>query len=92
MSFGSTTIKGNLKPKMSKEEAAWVKQELAEQVDRYKKIVQEQEAIAPQREQWVKGFYERIQTRGYHVHAGMRRVIPKSEIRPRDGRPLQVLF
>jgi hypothetical protein len=92
VSFGSTTIKGNLRQKMTKDEAAWVKQELAEQVVRYKKIVQEMEALAPQREQWVKGFLERIQTRGWHVHAGMRRVIPKNEIRPRDGRPLQVVF
>ncbi|MSO96632.1 MAG: hypothetical protein EXR11_00220 [Rhodospirillaceae bacterium] len=92
MTLGSTTIRGNLRPKMTKDEAAWVKQELADQVDRYKKIVQEMEALAPQREQWVKGFLERIQTRGWHVHAAMRRVIPKNEIRPRDGRPLQVVF
>jgi hypothetical protein len=92
MTLGSTTIKGNLRPKMTKEEAAWVKQELAEQVDRYKKIVAEQEALTPQREKWVKEFLERIQTRGFHVHAAMRRVIPKNEVRPRDGRPLQVIF
>ena len=92
MTFGSTTIQGNLRPKMTKEEAAFVKHELAEQIDRYKKIVQEQEALTPQREKWVKGFLERIQSRGFHVHAGMRRVIPKSEVRPRDGRPLQVIF
>lgn len=92
MSLGSTTIKGNLRPKLTKEEAAWVKQELAEQIERYKKIVQEQEALSPQREQWVKEFLHRIQTRGYHVHAGIKRVIPKNEIRPRDGRPLQVVF
>jgi hypothetical protein len=92
MSLGSTTIKGNLRPKFSKEEAAWVKQELAEQLERYKKIVQEQEALTPQREKWVKEFLQRIQTTGFHVHAGMRRVIPKNEVRPRDGRPLQVIY
>lgn len=92
MTLGSTTIRGNLRPKMTKDEAAWVKQELAEQIERYKKIVQDMEAIAPQREKWVAEFLQRIQTRGYHVHAGIRRVIPKSEIRPRDGRPLQVVF
>jgi hypothetical protein len=92
MSFGSTTITGNVRPKMTKEELAFVKQELAEQLERYNKIVQEQEALTPQREKWVKEFLHRIQTRGYHVHAGMKRVIPKEEIRPRDGRPLQVIF
>jgi hypothetical protein len=92
VTLGSTTIRGNLRPKMTKEEAAWVKQELAEQVDRYKKIVQEMEALAPQREKWVAEFLSRIQTRGFHVHAAIRRAIPKHEIRPRDGRPLQVVF
>ncbi|MBL8630052.1 MAG: hypothetical protein JNM81_10515 [Rhodospirillaceae bacterium] len=92
MSFGSTTITGNVRPKLTKEELAFVKQELTEQLERYNKIVQEQEALTPQREKWVKEFLHRIQTRGYHVHAGMKRVIPKEEIRPRDGRPLQVIF
>jgi hypothetical protein len=77
---------------MTKDEAAWVKQELAEQIDRYKKIVQDMEALAPQREKWVADFLHRIQTRGFHVHAAIRRVIPKNEVRPRDGRPLQVVF
>ncbi len=92
MSFGSTTITGNVRPKMTKEELAFVKQELSEQIERYNKIVQEQEALTPQREKWVKEFLHRIQTRGYHVHAGIKRVIPKEEIRPRDGRPLEVIF
>jgi hypothetical protein len=48
--------------------------------------------LTPQREKWVAEFLQRIQTRGFHVHAANRRVIPKSEIRPRDGRPLQVIF
>lgn len=92
MTLGSTTIRGNLRPKMTKDEAAWVKQELAEQIDRYKKIVQDMEALAPQREKWVAEFLHRIQTRGFHVHAAIRRVIPKNEVRPRDGRPIQVVF
>lgn len=92
MSFGSTTIQGNLRPKLTKEEQSFVKQELAEQIERYNKIVAEQEALTPQREKWVKEFLHRIQTRGYHVHAGIKRVIPKNEIRPRDGRPLEVIF
>ena len=92
MTIGNTTIVGNLRPKLTKEEEAWLQQELAEQRKRYDKIVQEMEALAPQREQWVADFLERIQTRGYHVHSAIKRVIPKSEIRPRDGRPLQVNF
>ena len=92
MTLGNTTIKGNLRPKMTKEEQAWVKQELAEQIKRYEKIVQEMEAISDQREKWVADFLQRIQTRGFNVHSNIRRVIKKDEIRPRDGRPLQVVF
>ena len=92
MTIGNTNLLGTLRPKLTKEESAWLKQELEDQKKRYDKIVQEMEALAPQRERWVGQFLERIQTRGFHVHSSIKRVIPKSEIRPRDGRPLQVVF
>lgn len=92
MTIGNTNIVGTLRPKLTKDEQAWLKQELEEQKKRYDKIVQEMEALTPQREKWVKQFLERIQVRGVHVHFNLRRVVPKSEIRPRDGRPLQVIY
>ncbi len=92
MTIGNTNIVGTLRPKLTKDELAWLKVELEDQRKRYDKIVQEQEALTPQREKWVKEFMERIQVRGVHVHFNIRRVVPKSEIRPRDGRPLQVIY
>ena len=92
MTIGNTNIVGTLRPKLTKDELAWLKAELDDQRTRYDKIVQEQEALTPQREKWVKEFLERIQVRGVHVHFNIRRVVPKSEIRPRDGRPLQVIY
>ena len=92
MTIGSTTTVGTLRPKMTKDEQTWVKQEVVEQHKRYEKIVQEMEALTPQRERWVKQFLKRIQVRGVHVHFDIRRVVAKSDIRPRDGRPLQVIY
>ena len=92
MTLGSLIGKGNLRPEMSADEKAWFEEELKEQLDRYETIVKEQEALSAEREQWVADFLPRIQTRGYHWHAENRRVIPKEEIRPRDGRLLQVIY
>lgn len=92
MTIGNMNMVGTLRPKLTKDEQTWLKAELEDQRKRYDKIVQEQEALTPQREKWVKQFLERIQVRGVHVHFNIRRVVPKSEIRPRDGRPLQVIY
>lgn len=92
MTLGSLTGKGNLRPEMTAAEKTWFEEELKEQLDRYETIVKEMEDLTAEREQWVADFLHRIQTRGYHWHAENRRVIPKDEIRPRDGRPLQVIY
>lgn len=92
MTLGTLTGKQNLRPEMTAEEKAWFEEELKEQLERYETIVKEMEDLASEREQWVADFLHRVQTRGFHWHAENRRVIPKDEIRPRDGRPLQVIF
>ncbi len=92
MTLGSLTGKGNLRPEMTADEKRWVAEELKEQIARYETVVKEQEALTAEREKWVADFLHRIQTRGYHWHAENRRLIPKEEIRPRDGRPLQVIY
>lgn len=92
MTLGSLTGKGNLRPEMTAAEKTWFEEELKEQLDRYETIVKEMEDLTAEREQWVADFLHRVQTRGFHWHAENRRVIPKEEIRPRDGRPLQVIF
>ena len=75
----------------SPEIKAWIDAEVAEQVTRYQEIVEEMDGIDGEREQWYAEFLERIQTRGYHVHADILRVIQPEEIpkRPPD-RKLQV--
>ncbi len=92
MTLGTLTGKQNLRPEMTAEEKAWFEEELKEQLERYETIVKEMEDLSSEREQWVADFLHRVQTRGFHWHAENRRVIPKDEIRPRDGRPLQVIF
>jgi len=80
------------KPNRSREVKAWLKQELKEQQPRYQKIVAEMEALAPQREQWIQEFFERIQRRGFSVHAGIRRKIKPEEIPQRPQRKLRVVY
>jgi len=77
---------------MTADEKAWFEKELKEQIERYETIVKEMEDLTAEREKWVADFLHRVQTRGFHWHAENRRVIPKEEIRPRDGRPLQVVY
>jgi hypothetical protein len=92
VTLGSQIGKGNLRPDMTAEEKTWFEAELKEQILRYETIVKQMEDLAAQREEWVADFLHRVQTRGFHWHAEFRRVIPKEEIRPRDGRPLQVIY
>ena len=92
MTVGSQLVKGNLRSNMSAEEKTWFDDELQDQIARYEQIVKDMEDLTAEREQWVTDFLHRIQTRGFHWHAENRRVIPKDEIRPRDGRPLQVIY
>jgi hypothetical protein len=80
------------KPKRSRAVKAWLKQELKEQQARYKQIVAEMEALTPQREQWIEAFFERIQTRGFSVHAGIRRKIRPEEVPPRPKRKQRVVY
>ncbi len=78
--------------KVSREVKAWLKKEAVEQKARYKKIVADQEALSPKRDKWVAEFLERIQTRGFNVHADMLRKIPASEIPKKPRRKFKVVF
>lgn len=70
----------------------WLKKEKDEQKARYKKIVAEQEALSPKRDKWVADFLERIQTRGFNVHADIKRKIPPEEIPKKPRRKFKVVF
>lgn len=72
---------------------AWIDEEARAQLARYRRIAREMAALAPQRERWVKEFFERITgPRGFSVHAGVRRTIPVEELPPRPQRPWRVIW
>jgi hypothetical protein len=81
-----------IRHKRSREAERWLKQEIREQKTRYRKIVAEQDALAPKREKWIAAFLERIQTRGFNVHADMLRKIPAEEIPQKPKRKFKVVF
>jgi len=74
------------------EVAAWLAREIAEQEKRYKKIVREMDALEQRRRRWILEFYERIQTRGYSIHAGLRRKVAASEIPPLPKGKIRVVW
>lgn len=79
-------------PRFAPQVRKWIDEEIAEQLARYQKIVEEMEAIEPERERWIREFLERIQTRGYNMHADMLRQIAPEEIPKRPDRKLRVVF
>ena len=81
-----------IRNKRTREGERWLKQEVAAQKVRYRKIVAEQEALAPKRDRWVAEFLERIQTRGFNVHSSQLRKIPADEIPQRPKRKFKVVF
>lgn len=81
-----------IRHKRSREAERWLKQEVREQKVRFRKIVAEQDALAPKRDRWIEAFLERIQTRGFNVHADMLRKIPSEEIPRKPKRKFKVIF
>ena len=69
----------------------WLKREVQAQERIYRNIVREMNALNDRRMKWVKEFYQRIQTRGYSVHAGLRRKVRPEEIPPLPKR-IRVVF
>ena len=78
--------------KRSREAERWLKQEIRDQKLRYRRIVAEQEALAPKRDKWIEAFLERIQTRGFNVHSSTLRRIPKEEVPRKPRRKFKVVF
>lgn len=78
--------------KRSREVEAWLRKEEVEQRKRYRKIVAEQDALAPKRDRWVAQFLQRIQTRGFHVHYDQMRKVRPEEIPAKPRRKFRVVF
>ncbi len=70
----------------------WIRDESAEQEERYKEIVREMDDLGPERDVWVENFFERIQTRGFNVHFDNRRAIAADELPTRPARKFKVVF
>lgn len=82
-----------IKHERNREAQAWLRKEIAEQKVRFRGIEREMnETIARQRDKWIEGFLERIQTRGYNVHFNMLRKIKPEEIPKRPKRKFKVVF
>ena len=69
----------------------WIRREVAAQERIYRRIVREMNALNDRRIRWVKEFYRRLQTRGFSVHAGIRRKVRPEEIPPVPKR-IRVVF
>ncbi len=81
------------KPARSKKAEVWIKQEIKEQITRYKKIERAMNIeIAAQRDLWFAEFEQRIQTRGFNLHADIRRKIEPEEIYQKPKRKTKVVF
>ena len=78
--------------KRSREVEAWLRKEDAEQKLRYRKIVKEQDALTPRRDNWIAGFLHRIQTRGVHIHFDQMRKVRPEEIPTKPKRKFKVVF
>ena len=63
------------------------------QMQHYRRIYREIAELAPLRDVWVEEFFERITgPRGFSVHAGTRRTIPRDEIPARPDRPWRLVW
>ena len=76
----------------SRETENWLRKEILEQNQRYKKIVREQDALSPKRDRWIADFLERIQTRGVHLHFDQMRKVRPDEIPRKPKRKFRVVF
>jgi hypothetical protein len=79
-------------PARTPEEADWLQNNVAEQEVRHAQIVADMESIAAEREAWVNGFLERIQTRGFNYNCDALRVIDADELPQQPARPFKVVY
>ena len=70
----------------SSEAEEWVKEELAEQEERFAKIEAAMEDLAPTREKWYQEFFDRLRTNGFNMDGDDKMPIPESDlpVKPAD--------
>ena len=79
-------------PPLTEEEKDWIARNTAAQRERHDAIVAEMEALTPERDAWIDGFFERIQTRGFNTNCDERQLIDKDELPEKPDRPFKVTF
>ncbi len=79
-------------PPLTREEQDWIAKNAAAQRKRQAAIVSKMDALAPQREVWIDGFFERIQTRGFNHNGDALTKIDKDELPKKPDRPFKVVF
>jgi len=89
MTFMNTRIDHEL----SEEEKKWIEEEIAEQEERFAKIAQQMDDLAPTREKWYQEFFDRITTIGFNADGDEKVVIQPEQlpVKP-EGRKDQVLW
>jgi hypothetical protein len=79
-------------PSPTGEEEQWIEENLAEQKLRYEKIVAEMDELATDRDAWIDGFFERLQTRGFNYNCDSLQKIKKEELPEKPKRKFKVVF
>ena len=64
----------------SAEVEEWIKEETAEQEQRYTKIAKEMDDLKVKREVWYEEFFHRIQTKGFNEDGDVRRKIKPEDV------------
>ena len=88
MTFMHTKIEREL----PEEVLAWLKEEAAEQEERYQKIVEEMKALDPTRDQWYEEFFERLKKYGFNRDGDQRVKIPEEELPAKPDREHVVVY
>ncbi len=79
-------------PARTAEIDAWIRENLAEQQARHAQIAAAMEALSPDRERWIREFFERLQTTGYNVNGDQKRRIRPDELPTKPDRPHKVTY
>jgi len=64
----------------SKDEEEWIKEELAGQEERFAKIEQQMQDLAPTRVKWYEEFFDRITNIGFNVDGDMKVKIKREDL------------
>ena len=77
----------------SREEEEWVREEIAEQEQRFAKIDKQMNDLAPTRARWYEEFFDRISLRGFNADGDQKMKIKREDlpVKP-EGREDRVVW